>query len=315
MADVKKPDKAPAKPAPPKNDPFTEIVGWMIVFFLGIYLLNGFAGMFGVNGTFSHGFQGLTPLGIMQSHTRPIDSLLNPIGSPVVEMNTDGTAVYDSPGGNQIGWQAFNARGKILQGYVEVNGQKYWYVDFDKGTDGWVKESDIAYLQSQPTTFENVIMWLWSTVSFFKIFSVLLSLFFIFFTAYILVKLTEIRKKARALAYPNVITPENSVVNSKWQKILSQVDSLNENDWKLAIIEADIMLSDILDKLQLPGDTMGEKMKAVEKSDFTTIDLAWEAHKIRNSVAHEGSDFVLTAHEARRVIGLYKAIFEEFQII
>jgi len=36
---------------------------------------------------------------------------------------------------------------------------------------------------------------------------------------------------------------------------------------------------------------MGDKLKAVEKSDFNSIELAWEAHKARNMIAHEGSDF------------------------
>ena len=90
---------------------------------------------------------------------------------------------------------------------------------------------------------------------------------------------------------------------------------MNENDWKLAIIQADIMLSDILDTLHLPGDTMVDKMKAIERSDFTTIDLAWEAHKIRNQIAHEGSDFPLNQREARRVVELYRRVFEEFKII
>ena len=231
---------------------------------------------------------------------------------------SDDTSVYDSPGGKEIGTQPFNSRGKILQGYVEVNGQKYWYVDFDNGSDGWVRESDIANLQSEPTMFEKILLWGWSVIPSVKIFSVLFSLALMLFAAYVVVKLTEIRKNQHALLYPASAESagENiGIVNPKWEKILAQIESLNENDWKLAVIEADTMLADILDKLHLPGETMGDKMKAVEKSDFTTIDMAWEAHKIRNQIAHEGSDFVLVQREARRVIALYQAVFEEFQII
>ena len=62
-------------------------------------------------------------------------------------------------------------------------------------------------------------------------------------------------------------------------------------------------------------NTIGEKMKAIEKSDFLSIDLAWEAHKIRNSIAHIGSNFELNEREAKRAIALFETVFREFQII
>ena len=75
------------------------------------------------------------------------------------------------------------------------------------------------------------------------------------------------------------------------------------------------MLDELLEKLQLPGDTMGEKLKAVEKSDFNTIDNAWEAHKFRNMIAHEGQNFMVNQREIRRIISLYETVFKEFAII
>lgn len=101
----------------------------------------------------------------------------------------------------------------------------------------------------------------------------------------------------------------------RWQKIVKLSESENQSDWRLSIIEADIMLDELLEKLQLPGDTMGEKLKAVEPSDFTTIESAWEAHKARNMIAHEGSDFLINQREIRRIISLYEAVFKEFYLI
>jgi hypothetical protein len=103
--------------------------------------------------------------------------------------------------------------------------------------------------------------------------------------------------------------------NPQWEKILSHIESINESDWRLAILEADIMLDTLLDNMGLPGETMADKLKAVEKSDFTTIDSAWEAHKVRNQIAHEGGTFVLNQDEAKRVIELYRSVFDEFRII
>ena len=67
--------------------------------------------------------------------------------------------------------------------------------------------------------------------------------------------------------------------------------------------------------MSLPGNTIGEKLKAVEKSDFISLDNAWEAHKVRNSIAHEGMNHILNQREVNRVIDMYKTVFEEFRII
>jgi hypothetical protein len=104
-------------------------------------------------------------------------------------------------------------------------------------------------------------------------------------------------------------------VTDKWKQIVEWVESPNEANWRLAIIEADIMLDNLVASLHLPGDTMGERMKAIEKSDFNTIDDAWEAHKARNNIAHQGGGFALNQREARRIISLYERVFREFQLI
>jgi hypothetical protein len=35
----------------------------------------------------------------------------------------------------------------------------------------------------------------------------------------------------------------------KWQNIVAHIDSPNANDWKLAIIEADIILAEMLERM------------------------------------------------------------------
>lgn len=116
-------------------------------------------------------------------------------------------------------------------------------------------------------------------------------------------------------AAPSGAAPMQDPIAKKWKEIIELSESDNQSDWRLAIIEADIILAELLDKLQLPGETMGDKLKAVEKSDFITIDSAWEAHKARNMIAHEGSNFLINQREVRRIISLYEAVFKEFEII
>ncbi len=100
--------------------------------------------------------------------------------------------------------------------------------------------------------------------------------------------------------------------NGRWQEILTHVDSDRMNDWKLAIIEADILLEELLDKIGLPGTTVGDKLKSASPNSFRTINQAWRAHNVRNRIAHEGSEFELSQIEAQETIAQYKMVFEEF---
>lgn len=309
MAEEKKSDSAP------KNDIFVDIVSWIIIALLVSSLLGVVSSFLSSKKLLVNGWSGLSTKNLLLSQTRPIHSLENPIGAKVIA-NKGGMEVYDKPGGKVIGKHSIGDSGQIKDGPMYLNGEKYWYVDFDKGADGWVKENEISSPTEQFSFISKFILRCQSIFSVFKVISVIVSLLLILFATYLIIHLTELRRNENALKYPIIQGSEKALeVNPKWERIQTHLDSLNENDWRLAIMEADIMLGEILDNLFLPGETMGEKMKMVEKSDFTTIDLAWEAHKIRNQIAHEGSDFALTSREARRVIDLYKQVFDEFKII
>ena len=160
----------------------------------------------------------------------------------------------------------------------------------------------------------QIVQWLLRVFSYLKYVLILLSLLLLWWIIHYYRKLYELRKIEAASLYTMPAETKDEL-NPVWGRILKNVQSDNESDWRLAILEADIILGDILDKLFLPGETIGDKLKAVEESDFRTIGNAWEAHKIRNKIAHEGESFAINQHETKRVIDLYKSVFDEFQVI
>lgn len=109
--------------------------------------------------------------------------------------------------------------------------------------------------------------------------------------------------------------PGDKRENPKWQKIVEHANSNNPAEWRVAIIEADIMLDELLKALGYDGEGVGEMLKKVEPSDMLTLDQAWEAHKIRNRIAHAGQEFDLSERETQRVIKLFEEVFKEYQII
>ena len=103
--------------------------------------------------------------------------------------------------------------------------------------------------------------------------------------------------------------------NPQWEQVVLLANSPQESDWRRAIIEADIMLDNLLIGLGYSGPTLGDKLKGANPLQFTTLDLAWKAHKVRNDIAHGGEQFHLTDRDAKAAIDMYRRVFEEFDYI
>src|SRR3989344_6351152 len=103
--------------------------------------------------------------------------------------------------------------------------------------------------------------------------------------------------------------------NERWEKIIQYTNSDHASDWRQAIIEADVMLGELLRTFGYQGESVGDMLKSVGKNDFNTIDDAWEAHKVRNAIAHSGGDFQLNERETKHAIALFEKVFKEFQVI
>lgn len=147
----------------------------------------------------------------------------------------------------------------------------------------------------------------------------LISLTF-FITILVLVLKHRRLRSHEAYLYQETIAATNEKVvqkerNRRWAQVLEHLDELSESDWRLGILEADNILAEMLDAMGYHGESIGEMLKGVEVSDFLTLQDAWEAHKVRNKIAHEGASFALSKREADRVIGLYQKVFKEFKYI
>jgi hypothetical protein len=98
----------------------------------------------------------------------------------------------------------------------------------------------------------------------------------------------------------------------KFAVIQGYLSSQSEALWRIGILEADNVLLEVLTEKGYQGDGVGEKLK---NASFKTIDLAWDAHKIRNRIAHDGSDFELTEREAKRAFMLYESVLRDLKAI
>lgn len=165
-----------------------------------------------------------------------------------------------------------------------------------------------------------------------KTFATILVIILITIILYCLVRIYELKqedkpKKPKAVVGVKTNTEAESAVgdrfvdsssqkvNETWNSIRAKLLSDNPSDWRLAIIEADIYLDKVLDQKGFYGDTLGDKLKQITPEKLPSVQIAWEAHKVRNRIAHDGADYVLTQPEARRTLSYFEITFRDLEVI
>ena len=180
----------------------------------------------------------------------------------------------------------------------------------------YVFEKIVHYAQPVTDAVFNVNTW--ATIGFV---SSMLSVIFIAIIIFSLVRMREIQIHEKheidheiheALEKDKALEREE---NTRWHYILTLVESPNESDWRVSIIEADTMLEELLKDAGYVGDTLSELLEQAKNGGLVTVQNAWDGHLIRNQIAHQGSNFPLSQVEARRVIKMYQNVFEELRAI
>lgn len=143
--------------------------------------------------------------------------------------------------------------------------------------------------------------------------------FFLYFYIYAAIgigKMTAIETE-RATAHEKAFAMkrEGMVQSSRFTQVREHIESDNPNDWKHAIIESDIILDKALKQLGYAGASLGERLRSITPTMLGSIDDAWEAHKVRNQIAHGGADFVLTHKIAKDAIVRYERVLGELGLL
>ncbi len=183
---------------------------------------------------------------------------------------------------------------------------------------------NIEYIFNKILEFINPILDYFSraeTWNMIGLISMALSLIFIIIIIFSLVRMREIQLYEKheinheineALARDK---EDDRNQNPRWHYILTLVESPNDSDWRVSIMEADSMLEELLKEKGMAGNTLGELLEEARSNGYASIQDAWEAHIIRNKIAHQGSEYPVSQVEARRVIKMYQNFFEEIRAI
>lgn len=137
------------------------------------------------------------------------------------------------------------------------------------------------------------------------------SLWLIFLIVIIVKKMMDLTPKI----VPAKTGPEKmDKITEEWQKITQDFQRGDDANLKLAIIEADKLLDDILKKANFQGADMGERLENINSAQISCIDDIWRAHRVRNKIAHE-QNFTIKHDEAEILIKIYEKALGELQVL
>ncbi len=105
-------------------------------------------------------------------------------------------------------------------------------------------------------------------------------------------------------------TPEE--IRARWEEIM-KTSQQGQMGTKLALIEADKLLDNVLKSMMIPGETLGERLKMAAYK-YPNITKIWPAHKLRNQLVHDTS-FELRSSEAKRALSDFHDAFRTLRIL
>ena len=111
------------------------------------------------------------------------------------------------------------------------------------------------------------------------------------------------------------IKTSSSFVKEKWAEVESLVKTKNPSSAKQAVIIADKVLEQII-KEATGTVTIGEGLKISKDlfSDYSIYDMAWKAHKVRNSMVHDAS-YDPPYYIATQAIDQFRAVFKDLRLL
>lgn len=99
----------------------------------------------------------------------------------------------------------------------------------------------------------------------------------------------------------------------RWDAVMARIESGNPSQYKVAVLEADVIAEEMLSGIGYGGSNMKERLEAVQPGQVISIDRLRSGHEIRNRIIRDPS-FALSREEAESVLSGYKSFFDELEL-
>jgi hypothetical protein len=94
-------------------------------------------------------------------------------------------------------------------------------------------------------------------------------------------------------------------IDKDWMKILQRLESDLETEYKLSVIEADLLLNDVMKRLGYEGKTLSEKLDKVKPGVFADPQSIRSADQIYQNLIYDTS-YELARAQAKKAVAIFE---------
>jgi len=117
-----------------------------------------------------------------------------------------------------------------------------------------------------------------------------------------------------ALSGTDMPTTSKKKIQKRWMEIENRLKSNEESQYKLAILEADGFVNEVLSGIGYKGKNMTEKLEEVTEEQLDDAQVIREAHKTRNEIINNINFFIDREH-TQETINIYKRFLENLEMM
>lgn len=140
-----------------------------------------------------------------------------------------------------------------------------------------------------------------------KIVFIFCAIYFLFFVIYLMINSSWLQYKflEDTSEFFHWESYGQRQMQKQWERIKKRFESGAESDYKLAIIDADDFLAEVLDNRGYEGKDFGDTLNKAGKLIPQILEDVLGAHEVRNSIVYN-PDFKLSTEQAKKVLATYE---------
>jgi hypothetical protein len=124
----------------------------------------------------------------------------------------------------------------------------------------------------------------------------------------------DLREALIGMNIPREFVNRKSKAKNRWDAIKKRMESQSESEYKVAIIEADNLIDDLIRRLGYKGDNLTEILDKIPSGQIANIEELKKAHEARNRIVHD-DHFQLSKSEASEIMSYYERFLDAFQVL
>jgi len=134
---------------------------------------------------------------------------------------------------------------------------------------------------------------------------------------FVIAKLVEIRWFRKKIYFSDFFEESETSIARKdtWSSVKRRLDSGSDDDWELAVVEADVIVENIMERIGFRGLTLGDKIKSIDERNFSNLKNLWEAHTARIRIDQGGAEYKITKEEAKEALDKYEKALKELKYL